>query len=285
MTPRYDDAVAELYQAPHGTFVTERKRLAAALKAAGDKASAARLGKLPRPSISAWAINQLWWHAREAFEAMLETAERLRAGDLKAAAAHREAIAKLRGRALTILADAGHATSESTLRRVTTTLSAIAASGGFGPDPDGALFVDRDPPGFEAVGIATAAPDAEDVDDDPEDQTAGAAAATSPDAARTLQDRRDAAAEHRRQQAEEERARAEAAAERKRLEEARARRQAERHRLESAQRAAQAEIEARTRECDRLRKQLTNLEESVLQAQATLDDIRTRLAELAEPEG
>jgi hypothetical protein len=38
------------------------------------------------------------------------------------------------------------------LRRVTTTLSALAASGGFAPDAEGALLEDRDPPGFEVLG-------------------------------------------------------------------------------------------------------------------------------------
>ena len=36
----YDEAVDELYQAPHDAFVAERRRLAAALKAEGDKAGA-----------------------------------------------------------------------------------------------------------------------------------------------------------------------------------------------------------------------------------------------------
>jgi len=37
---RYDDAVASLFQVPLDQFVTERKRLAAELKAAGDKPGA-----------------------------------------------------------------------------------------------------------------------------------------------------------------------------------------------------------------------------------------------------
>ena len=47
-------------------------------------AEATRFAKLGRPTISAWAVNQLWWHARDAFDALFETAARLRKGDLHA---------------------------------------------------------------------------------------------------------------------------------------------------------------------------------------------------------
>src|SRR5512139_175900 len=108
MASPYDDAVAALYQAPHGEFVNERKRLAGELKAAGDKAGATKLGKLSRPPISAWTVNQLWWQARADFEALFETAEKLRKGDLSAQTEHRDVIAKLRQRAQAILGEAGH---------------------------------------------------------------------------------------------------------------------------------------------------------------------------------
>src|SRR5690349_11903296 len=84
---------------------------------------------------------------------MFESAERLRAGQLDATAAHRDAIAALRARTAEIAEDAGHPANEATLRRVTTTLAALAAAGGFDPDPPGALTADRDPPGFAGVGI------------------------------------------------------------------------------------------------------------------------------------
>ncbi|MBA3458799.1 MAG: hypothetical protein H0T46_02480 [Deltaproteobacteria bacterium] len=151
-----DSALAELYQAPHATFVAERKRLAGELKAAGDKAGATAMGKRTRPNISAWVVNQLWWHARDAFSALLTAAERLREGDLTASAAHREALAKLRSRAAAILSDAGNAATEGTLRRVAQTLSALAASATWEPDAPGMLTEDRDPPGFDAAMLAPA---------------------------------------------------------------------------------------------------------------------------------
>ena len=150
----YDAALAELYQAPHGTVVEERKRLVAKLKADGDKAAATRLGKRTRPTISAWVVNQLWWHAGDAFESLLRAAAKLRDGDLSANATHRDLLAKLRTRASSMLTDAGHAPTETTLRRVTQTIAAIAATGSWEPDAPGTLTADRDPPGFEAAMLA-----------------------------------------------------------------------------------------------------------------------------------
>src|SRR5262245_14543192 len=149
MALTYDEAVEDLYRGALDAFVAERKRLAGELKASGDKEGAARLGKLGRPSISAWTVNQLFWRERAAFERLLTTAERLRQGEHDAGADHQRALTTLRTLAAATLESGGHAAPESTLRRVTTTLSAIAAAGGFVPDPPGALVADRDPPGFE----------------------------------------------------------------------------------------------------------------------------------------
>jgi hypothetical protein len=156
MTMGYDEAVQALYRAPHEAFVTERKRLAAELKASGDAAGAQRLGKLARPTISAWAVNQLFWHERATFQQMFESAAELRAGKLAARDAHRRAMATLSARARKLLAEGGHAVSEGTVRRVEATLAGLAAAGGFAPEPEGALTKDRDPPGFEAFGISSA---------------------------------------------------------------------------------------------------------------------------------
>jgi hypothetical protein len=263
----YDDAVRELYQVPHATFVTERKRLAGELKTAGDKAGATKLGKLPRPPVSAWAVNQLWWQAREAFDKLLETAERLREGDLGGTAAHREALAALRQRAAAILTDAGNAAAEGTLRRIQTTLSAIAATGSFDPDPPGALGDDRDPPGFEAAGIPglaasvpAAKPD-EVVDDGAQTEKADAEA-------------------KRRADAEEKAEQATAAAERRKAEQAEARRVAERHRHEAALRTARGEVERRERELERLRKAVEEAEAAVEKSKGIVADLESKLGEL-----
>ncbi len=277
----YDDAVAELYQAPHGAFVVERKRLAAVLKASGDKAGATRFAKLGRPTTSAWTVNQLWWHARDAFDALLASAATLRTGDLRATAAHREAIAKLRARATTILTDAGHGATEGTLRKVTQTIAALAATGTWDPDPPGALAADRDPPGFEAVGIANPP--------EPEDDDTGDGEPAPTRAAKPANDNDDAKPTHdelselrKRKAAAEAAAREEAAAERKRVEAERARTKAEKHRLEAALRTVKGELATQTRDVETLRKQLADAENTLAQTTALTDDLQAKLDELDE---
>lgn len=266
----YDDALQELYQVPLSQFVAERKRLAGELKAQGDVRGAKQLLERKRPTVSAWVVNQLYWHARDAFDEMLATAEQLRRGHLAASADHREAIAKLRQRAATLLEDSGHAASESTLRRVTTTLSALAATGSFDPDPPGALAADRDPPGFEAIGIPSELP-SEPIDRAPspkekpetgKDELAKARAAREADEA--------------------EQRRREELAEKKRAEEERKRRRAERHQVETALRAARAELDTRERAIRQLEKQLEQARKDVEDAQATIDELTAKLAELAD---
>jgi hypothetical protein len=266
MTTKYDDAVIALYRAPLDTFVAERKRLASELKAGGDKAGATRLAGLGRPPISAWTVNQLWWEARDAFDELFAAGERLRAGDLAGTSAHREAMTKLRARAESLLGAAGHATTEAMLRRIMTDLSALAAVGSFDPDPPGALAGDREPPGFDVIGMA--APDATRQADTPKPPTpngrdlADAKARKEADAARLRQDRERL--EHERRKAEEERAR----------------KRVERERLEVALRSSKAKLDVRTQEVDRLRNQLAEAEKTVAQTRADIADLESRLAGL-----
>jgi hypothetical protein len=103
-------------------------------------------------------VNQLWARDRAALEALFTSGSRVRAGDLSAASSHRQATAELVSRAAKLLTEAGHSASEATLRKVNANLSALAAKGGFAPDPPGALRGDRDPPGFESM-LEAAAPE------------------------------------------------------------------------------------------------------------------------------
>jgi hypothetical protein len=259
MAPSYDGAVEALYRGPLDAFVAERKRLASELKAGGDKEAAARLIKLGRPSISAWVVNQLFWHDRDAFDKLLATAARLRRGEHDAGAEHQRALSALRQLAASRLASAGHAAPESTLRRVTTTLSAVAVAGGFDPDPAGALVADRDPPGFDALALSTStsAPQRDEAMD------------------------RDKSA---REQAKLERERAEQEqkrlAEQRRRDEERARKRAERERLEAAVIAAQAEAAGHQRDAERLRRELNAAENKLEKSMAALARLKEALEAL-----
>ena len=145
-----------LYAAPLASFITERNRLAAEMRAAGEGDAAKELARCRRPTASAWAVNQLYWHEREAFDALFAAAARLRKGDLKGTGAYREALRELHRRAAVILRKSPHTPTDTTMRRVTGTLAAVAAAGSFDPDPPGALTADREPPGFEAIDTVAA---------------------------------------------------------------------------------------------------------------------------------
>ncbi len=243
--PAHDRALEALYRAPLADFVTERTRLVRELRDAGDKAAATDLAKRRRPTTSAWTVNQLYWTARDTFDQLLAAATRLRTGDLSATAEHRDVLATLRKRAAAILTEAGHGSIDATLRRVSTTLAAIAAGGGFEPDPPGALVTDRDPPGFEALGSSWA-------------PVARKAPARSHAPARD-----DHAAA---------RAEAERHAERQRQEAERARRAAERDRLQARLRTARSALEQREREVRAAEHAVLEARRAVQEVERLLDD-------------
>jgi hypothetical protein len=254
-------ALETLYRAPLAKFVAERKRLAAALRSAGDEEAAKELAGRRRPTASAWAVNQLYWHARRAFEALLAAAGRIRKGDLRETQAYRDALADLQKRAADVLRDAGHAPTPAIMRRVAGTLAAVAATGGFDPDPPGALTADREPPGFEVLGDAPMK-----------------SRAARPNAAAMARNAavRNAGAERERVAAARAEGRARARAE--------AKRKAERGRLETALHRARATLETRERESSRLQKQLRAAEEDVREGQDAVRRLERSLAALREGE-
>ena len=249
MASAYDAALEELYQAPLPKFIAERKRLAAELKAKKEP-GATTLASKPKPPVSAWVVNQLWWHARDAFDDLLKTAEKLRKGQLSASAEHREVIAKLRKRAHSILEDAGHNANEATLRRITTTLAAIAAAGGFDPDAPGTLAEDRDPPGFEAVGIPT------EPISRPEPKHAHKAKHDHDDELERARQAKRAAEEEKKRKA------------------------AEKHRLEAALRDAKVELHERERDVKAAEKELRAATEKAERAQERVDELEKAIDEL-----
>ena len=139
-----------LYRAPLAAWVAERKALAAAVKAAGDRDGAAAIGKLPRPTPAAWAANQLWFHARALFDRLIEITRALGRGDLTAAGEQRAALAALKARAVELCAAIDQPASDAMLAKLDTNLRALAALG-WGEVAPGQLAVDLPPPGFDAM--------------------------------------------------------------------------------------------------------------------------------------
>jgi hypothetical protein len=155
--------VDRLFQLPLSEFTAARNALANGLKKEGHSDAAARVKTLAKPSISAWVANQLYWRHQQAFERLLSAGDRFReaqAAQLAGRAAdvrapldeRREALADLARLASEILRDAGHPASPDTMRRIMTTLEAVATYGEQAGAPHaGRLTADADPPGFEAL--------------------------------------------------------------------------------------------------------------------------------------
>lgn len=159
-----EDDVDALFRLPLAEFTGARNALAAKLKKSGrenEKAEAVRVKALGKPSISAWAVNQLYWNHREAFDRLIASGERFhkaqtsgKIADMRSALdARREALSQLSDIAASVLRDANHNPSLDTIHRITTTLEGMSAyaSRSDGPRP-GRLTHDVDPPGFESFG-------------------------------------------------------------------------------------------------------------------------------------
>jgi hypothetical protein len=157
------DEFDKLFQVPLTEFTSARNALAAKLKKEGDVAAAERVKTTAKPSVSAWVANQLYWKYRKSFERLIAAGEQFRkaqsaqlsgkTADLRAPLeARREALAELTRQASDILRDTGHPPSPDTMRRVTTTLEALATYGEQAGAPlAGRLTGDVAPPGFEAL--------------------------------------------------------------------------------------------------------------------------------------
>lgn len=157
-----DDTDA-LFRLPLGEFTAARNALATRLKKTGKADAAAYVKALQKPSISAWAVNQLFWqHGRE-FAKLLDAGDRFRdaqkaqlAGkkaDIRGTLeARREALTSMSSRASKLLEAGGHATTPGIMRRIATTLETLATYGSASAGPAaGRLVDDVESTGFEAL--------------------------------------------------------------------------------------------------------------------------------------
>ena len=70
--------IDNLFQLSLTEFTAARNALAARLKAAGQAAQAAAVKALPKPPLSAWTVNQLYWRHHKAFDQLRVAGDRLR---------------------------------------------------------------------------------------------------------------------------------------------------------------------------------------------------------------
>jgi len=155
--------VESLFKLPLSEFTSSRNALAGRLKKAGRREDADRVKALVKPSGAAWAVNQLYWRQREQFDRLIATGERLRkaqastlagrSGDVRGALdGLRETLSALTRTAGNLLRESGSNITPDLMRRVTSTLEALASIGIVpnGPQP-GRLSDEVDPPGFETL--------------------------------------------------------------------------------------------------------------------------------------
>jgi hypothetical protein len=164
MPPAQETTAADdLFRLPLSEFTTARNALAAKLKKGGNAEESERIKALSKPPVSAWVANQLYWKHRNAFNRLLAAGDEFRkaqaaqlagkSADLRGPLdARRETLGELTKLAGEVLREAGHPASPEVMRRIMTTLEAVATYGDH-PDgpPLGRLTADVDPPGFEAL--------------------------------------------------------------------------------------------------------------------------------------
>src|SRR5262245_652371 len=86
MAPRKHDTpgidrereIDRLYRIPLDDFVQARNDLTARLRDAGLSDDAREIKELKKPSVTAWAMNQVWWTDRRTFERLLDAGRTLR---------------------------------------------------------------------------------------------------------------------------------------------------------------------------------------------------------------
>jgi hypothetical protein len=162
-----DEKVDRLYGLPLDEFTRARNDLAACLKREGREVDAAEVKALVKPSVSAWAVNQLARERPRELRSLLDAGDALRAAQSRGGDALREAlrqqrdaVARLTDGAREILREQRGSASEATLQRVATTLRALAGNKEASDRVErGRLAEDLEPGGFEALaGVALPQP-------------------------------------------------------------------------------------------------------------------------------
>ena len=150
-----DSKIDDLYRAPLDAFVDARNALAKSLS--GDDAKHVR--KLAKPTVVPWAVNQVYWHARPVFDAVMKTGGRVRTAqvaalegrkaDVRAASEeHRRAVADAVREAIRLADATGSKPSPEMVMRTFEALSLSTEP----PETPGRLTRPLRPSGFEALG-------------------------------------------------------------------------------------------------------------------------------------
>ena len=137
-TDSLDQVANELYGLPPGEFTEARDALVKRLRADKERELANEVKALRKPTLAAWALNQLVRNRRKDVEKLLAAGEELReaqeqlvaggdrSGFQRAAAKERELVAKLARDAASLAAEAGVGSSQGLEEKLVSTLHAAA---------------------------------------------------------------------------------------------------------------------------------------------------------------
>ena len=150
--PDIDREIDKLYRLPLDEFTAARNALA---KGAGPDAG--RIKTLQKPPVAAWAVNQLYWQRRDAYDALIDATDTLRAAhkavlsgksaDLRAAGKeHEDALEAALKATLAVLQDSGQPATDATKQAIVTTLRGLPAD-----ERPGRLSRVLQPGGFEML--------------------------------------------------------------------------------------------------------------------------------------
>lgn len=161
---KLDTEIQRLYGLPLGEFTAARNALAKQLRKQGDKDGAEEVASLPKPTVSAWAVNHLFTTDSERMEELLASGERARKalqsilsggdpGALRDAIQEARDLAnELRDRAAEAVAQETRKPGQAIVDRIATNLQSLAFSPAAEPVIErGWMDVDLPPPGFEVL--------------------------------------------------------------------------------------------------------------------------------------
>ena len=161
---KLDTEIQGLYGLPLQEFTGARNALAKRLKKEGEKDDAEEVAALPKPTVSAWAVNHLFTVESERMEELLASGESARkalreilsggdAGALRNAIQEARDLANdLRDRAVEALSAEGNRPGAAIVERIATNLQSLAFSPVAEPVLErGWMDVDLPPVGFEVL--------------------------------------------------------------------------------------------------------------------------------------
>lgn len=278
-----DARIDRLFALPLDRFVQERNALAAELRGENRADEAGRVKALSRPALPAWALNQVYWHARREYDRLTAAGDRMRALQRQALAGRKvalddptrerqEAVRAVVDRAAALMEEAGQTVTEATRHRIAVSADAIAAYGSRpGEYVPGRLEKELQPPGFAALADLAASPGLHLVKSDRGERRAPAAQKAAPTSARESREEEKARAAEAREAA---RQRREA------LKEAKQERDAHERAVETARRAeasASARLAELKREAEALRRQLAEADDAVRRAEEDVGKARRQI--------